>query len=212
MGLHPKLKEYKKSKHCKTFSKTLKHIEKDLAKLNSTDFDAEILPVESPKSLLRRFWDPGYGDAEEVLAISTEIDDCPVEIFVPMGKAGIAPPYIIGVTLPVPMTGRAEYRRGVLGGKWHLEPKDKARAKDLKRTLPSVKMKQHQTSRKLPVGVDYTIKVAYSLEPTEDGQTEWMTHSGYEGSALTGGSRPRVIKYLEAIPEVLALLQKWNGN
>ena len=210
MGLHPKLTEFRKAKHIKAFSKTLKHIESDLKKLGSMDFDAKIATCGSSKSLWQRFFAPGYGDLEEELIISTRVQGCSAEIAVPMGKAGFAPPYMIQVILPVPINGRAEYRRGILGSKWHLEPEDKSHIADLKRALPKVKMKQSQISRKLPVQVEYNIKRGYFLGPTEDGKTEWVIHAGYEGGILTGGNRPRVIKYLELIPAVEAILRKWN--
>ena len=210
MGLHPKLTEFRKAKHIKAFSKTLKHIEGDLKKLGSMDFDATIATYGSSKSLLRRFLDPGYGDLEEELLISTQIHGCSAEIAVPMGKAGFAPPFMIQVILPVPIAGRAEYRRGTFGNKWHLEPENKSRIADLKRTLPKVKMKQSQISQKLPVQLAWDIKVGYFLGPTEDGKTEWVIHAGYEGGILTGGNRPRVIKYLEVIPNIEAMLRKWN--
>ena len=142
MGLHPKLSEFKKAKHIKAFNKTLKHIESDLKKFESTDFNVTLNTYSSKKSLLKRFFDAGYGDLEEELIISTEVHGCPTEITVPIGKEGFAPPYMIQIILPVSISGQAEYRRGVLGSKWHFEPEDKSRIADLKRTIPKVKMKQ----------------------------------------------------------------------
>lgn len=210
MRPHPRLAAYKKAKHIKAFSKSLQQIESDLQKLGTMDYDVEVASYSSSKSLLRRFFDPGYGDLEEALTIWTRVHGCPVEIAVPMGKAKVALPFMMQVILPVPMTGRAEYRRGTFGSKWHVEPEDKSRVADLKQTLPKVKMKQVQTSRQVPVQVTYDVKVGYTLEPTRDGRTEWVIHGGYEGGLLTGGNRPQVLKYLELIPAVEAMLSKWN--
>jgi hypothetical protein len=115
MGLHPKLTEFRKAKHVRAFRKTLKHVESDLKKLGATNFDAKIAAYGSSKSLLGRFLDPGYGDLEEELIVSTQVHGCSAEITVPMGKAGFAPPYMIQIILPVPIIGRAEYRRGTFG-------------------------------------------------------------------------------------------------
>jgi len=129
---------------------------------------------------------------------------------VPIAEKGVTMPYSICVELPVPMTGRAEYRRGTLGNKWHCEPKNKRLIADLKRSLPKVEMKhQHQVQR-LAVTYVYKPDVGYCLEPTADGKTEWTIHSGYHGGMLTGGYRPRIHKYLEVIPTVEALLRKWK--
>jgi hypothetical protein len=202
MRLHPELTEFKKAKHIKAFNKILKKMEKDLKKLGSPAFDATITAAGSPRSLLRRFFDPGYGDLEEVLTVLTQVYQCPVEIAVPMGKAGIALPFMMHIILPVPIRGRAEYRRGRFRSKWHLAPEDKGRIADLKRTLPKVKVKQNQISKKVPVQVEWKVEVPYFLGPTGDGRTEWIVHAGYEGGMLTGGNRPPVVKYLKAIPAV----------
>ncbi len=209
MRPHPKLVAFKNAKYIKAFSKTLKGIESDLNKLGATDLEAYITAFDSPKSLVRRFFDPGYGDLEEVLTVVTRVHGCPVEIGVPMGKTGVAPPFVLHVVLPVPITGLAEYRRGTLHSKWHLEPENKSRIADLKRTLPKVRMQQTQTSRSAPVQVVWKVEAGQILGPTGDGRTEWIVQSGYEGGLLTGGNRPMVGKYLEAIPAVEGMLRKW---
>jgi hypothetical protein len=73
-------------------------------------------------------------------------------------------------------------------------------------------MKQVQQSAKLPVQVDFDVPVGYSLRPTEDGKTEWTVHAGYEGSAMPGRRRPMVGKYLKAVPDVKAMLNRWDAG
>jgi len=211
MGVHPKLRGFSRVKHIKAFSKYLKGIEKDLEKLGCIDFDVEIVPFGSSRSFLGKlFLGPDYEKPEEVLAVLAEVHGCPVAILVPIAEKGVTMPYSICVELPVPMTGRAEYRRGTLGNKWHCELKNKRLIADLKRSLPKVEMKhQHQVQR-LAVTYVYKPDVGYCLEPTADGKTEWTIHSGYHGGMLTGGYRPRIHKYLEVIPTVEALLRKWK--
>jgi hypothetical protein len=127
-----------------------------------------------------------------------------------MGAAGLPPPFMMEVILPVPMTGMAAYLRGTLRNRWHVEPEDKSRIADLKRTLPKVKMKQTQTSSREAVQAIWKIEAGHVLEPTEDGRSAWRVESAYEGGALTGGNRPQVRKYLEVIPAVEAMLRKWS--
>jgi hypothetical protein len=122
----------------------------------------------------------------------------------------VAPPFMLQVILPVPMTGSAAYRRGTLRTRWDVEPEDKSRIADLKRTMPKVKMKQTQTSNREAVQVTWKVETGHLLEPTEDGRTAWILESGYEGGVLTGGNRPQVRKYLEVIPAVEAMLRKWS--
>jgi hypothetical protein len=207
MGVHPKLMGFSKVKHIKAFSKYLKGIEKDLEKLGCIDFDVDIASFGSSRSFLGKlFRGPDYEEPEEVLVVSAKVHGCPVEILVPIAEKGVTMPFSIWIELPVPMTGRAEYRGGTLRNKWHCEPKDKRRIADLKRSLPKVEM-THVCSR---IGLMYHIKIGYWLEPTADGKTEWTILSGYHGGMLTGGYRPRIQKYLEVIPTVEALLRKWN--
>jgi hypothetical protein len=203
--------ELRGAKHARAFRKILKGIEKDLQRLGAHGLFVSVSGVTQPgrgwlSSLLRG---PGYGETEEVMVVSTELHGCDIEVAVPMGREGFAPPYSIRVLIPVPMTGTAELRKGVVGKRWHLDRDDKARVADLKRTLPSVKMKQTQVGTKLPVQVDFTVPVGYSLRPTGDGNTEWTVHAGYEGSRVAGRERPWVGKYLKAIPDVEAMLRRW---
>lgn len=209
MAVHPKLRGFSRVKHIKVFSKYLKGIEKDLEKLGCTDFDVEIIPFGSSRSFLGKlFLGPDYKKPENVLGVSAEVHGCPVAILVPIAEKGVTMPYSICVELPVPMTGRAEYRRGTFGNKWHCEPKNKRLIADLKRSLPKVEMKhQHQVQR-LAVTYEYKLNIGYCLEPTAEGKTEWTIHSAYRGGMLTGGYRPRIYKYLEVIPAVEALLRK----
>ena len=210
MRLHPKLVGFEHAKHIKRFNKILKQIESDLKKLGVTDFDAEIAASGRSRSLAQRFFGLGQGDFEELMTVLMQAHGCPVEIAVPMGAAGVAPPFMLQVILPVPMTGSAEYRRGTLRTRWHVEPEDKSRVADLKRTLPKVKMKQTQTSHREAVEVVWKVPIGHLLEPTGEGRTAWILMSAYEGGALTGGNRPQVGKYLEVIPAVEAMLRKWS--
>lgn len=213
MGVHPKLTGFSKVKHIKAFSKYLKGIEKDLEKLGCIDFDVDIVSFGSSRSFLGKlFRGPDYEEPEEVLVVSAEVHGCPVEILVPIAEKGVTMPYSICIELPVPMTGRAEYRRGTLRNKWHCEPKNKRLIADLKRSLPKVEMKHQHQVQKGVVTYVYEIKVGYCLEPTADGRTEWTILSGYQWGLLIGGYRPRIERYLKVIPTVEALLRQWNDG
>lgn len=210
MRLHPKLVGFEHAKHIKRFNKTLKGIEKDLEKLGVTDFQAQIGASGFSRSLAQRYFGLGLGELEETMVILAQVHGCPVQIGVSMGTGGLALPLVMEVILPVPTTGSAAYRRGTLRTRWHVEPEDKSRVADLKRTIPKVNMKQTQTSSREAVQAVWPIEAGHVLEPTEDGRTAWTIRSGYEGSILTGGNRPQVGKYLEVIPAVEAMLRKWS--
>lgn len=206
--MHEKIKPYRKAKHAKVFSKFLKGIEKDLQKNNAGEFDVVVDSYVEPQSMLDRFLglfrSHGFDDPEESMLISTVVYGCVVEIFVPIAHGGITMPYFIYVELPVSMQGRAEYRRGALHNKWYYEPKNKQRASQLKNALPKVQM-GHMSGN-----IIYETKIGYILEAKDAEKTVLTISSGYDGGTLTGGYRPRVHKYIEAIPALLDILKNWE--
>jgi hypothetical protein len=205
MGIHPKLSKFSKVKHIKAFSNLLKDIEKELAKVGCTDFYADIVSSGVPeRSLMARlFRSRDYNQPEDTLVISTKVHGCLVEIIQPLTVGGIPMPYVIRVILPVPITRRAEYRVNRWGhSKWHCEPGDKEHLKDLEHSMPKISMVH-------PAGhIRYNIEIGSSLEPISGGKTEWMIHTGYEG---TFSISPKIQKYLKAIPTVESMLRKWRN-
>lgn len=211
MAIHPKLITFSKVRNIRAFNNYLQGIQRELEKLGAIDFDVEVISSGSSKwSLFRRIIGRGFSEAESVLLVRAEVHGCQVEIQLYMSERRTAMPYFIIVELPVPMKGRAEYRRGTFGSNWYFEPKDKSRIAGLQRSLPKVKMIQdHAINSK---GIIYKIERGHLLEPTKNDKTRWIVQTGYEGGFWTGGNRPRILKYLEAIPTVKALLQKWKDS
>src|SRR5690242_18626070 len=170
MAVHPKLIPFSKNKNISAFNKYLQGIQKDLEKLGGIDFDVEVISSGSSKwSLFRRIIGLGFSESEEVLLVRAEVYGCPVEIELYMSERRTAMPYFIIVELPVPMSGRAEYRRGTFGSNWYFEPKNKSRIAGLKRSLPKVKMIQDNAINSK--GIYYKIERGHLLEPTENGKT-----------------------------------------
>ena len=197
----------------KARKKALKAIRSDLTKLGCVPSDVQVTSAKGVgRRLLSFLSGPGFGDTEEVLWVSAEVHDCRAEIAVPIAKWGFTPPYLIDVHLPVPIDGRAEYRRGALGKRWHCEPRDKAHLADLKKTVPKARMNENQVSKKVPVQCVYRVEVGHTLESAEDGGTSWTINTAYEGGFLSGRHRPRVGKYLSAIPAVRGMLERWSGR
>jgi hypothetical protein len=205
MAIHPKLQQFSKAKYIKGYSGFLTDIGKDLARLNCSGFNAEIVSFGAQrKSLLARlFTSPDRQTPEEVMTISTVLYRCPVEIALPISLQGIPMPYTLRVILPVAMTGRAECRAGKAwgGNGWHCEPPDKKRSKDLKQSLPSIGF-IHRFGH-----VGYSVPITSTLQAIGHNKTEWLVHTVYEG---TFSLHPRVYRYLAAIPTVQSLLGKWK--
>ncbi len=192
--------------------KALKAIEGDLKRLGSVPSDVQVTSAKGVgRRILSLLTGPGFGDTEEVLCVSADVYDCHVEIAVPIAKWGFTPPFVMDVHLPVPIDCRAEYRRGALGKRWRCEPKDKEHVAALKKTVPKARMKENQVSKRVPVQCEYKVDVGHAFEPAEDGGTHWMIHTAYEGGFLSGGHRPRVGKYLAAVPAVREMLEGWHG-
>lgn len=207
MSNHPKLYGLSNIKHQRAFSRYLRGIEKDFKSLDISDYEVEFSSKKSSKSFLQRFiLNQGFKEALETMVVSTELAECPVEIYISKSRSNVNMPYSICIELPVPMTGQAEFRRGSIGSKWNYMPKNRNRLADLRRAIPKVKMTQQHGS------LVYLIKIGHFLKPISVNKTIWQIESGYEGNALTGGYRPRVSKFLKAIPTVKALLIKWNTN
>lgn len=206
------LQGFKKARHYKTFRNIFKRMRKDMAAAGIHDLEVEITRVDTGRSRLRRFFDPGFGETEEIMEIFAEKEGCQIEILIPMGKGGIAPPYLMEVRIPVPMDGTAEYSKGSFGFKWHLDPDSKVRKADLKNTMPKVNTRQSSISKKMPVQGIWKIPTPHSLASVDEGNTSWVIHAGYEGGAFSGGSRPRVRKFIEAIPKVADMLGKWQDQ
>jgi hypothetical protein len=207
MAHHPRLQSLSNTKHLKAFTKSLKGIEKDFDELGGLQYEVEVSQLDTSTTFLRRLLiDGGLKEAVEAMVIQTVFDACPIDIVVPMSRRRVVMPYSIFVEFPLPMTGRAEYRRGTLGNKWYCEPKNKSRLADLKNSIPKVKMIHKHGN------LAYLIKTGHLLSPIEDDKTLWQIESGYEGGMFTGGYRPRILKFLEAIPKVKALLVKWNNE
>lgn len=205
MAHHPRLKSLANVKHLKAFSKALKGIEKDFDTLGGLHYEVEVSQFDSSTSFLRRlFVDGGLKDAVEAMVVQAEIHECLVDIVVPLSRRRVAMPYSIFIELPLPMSGLAEYRRGSFGNKWRCEPKNKSHRADLRSWVPKVKM-THQHGN-----LAYLIQIGHSLESIDDDKTLWLVESGYEGSMFSGGYRPKVLKFLEAIPKVKEMLAKWN--
>lgn len=198
MKIHPKLVGFSKARHIRNFNDFLVHIEQDLNKLGYFNFDAEVVLVGSPRSTFARFFNPS-DDAEEALILLLMADDCPVEIYIPISQIGTLP-YSIGIELPMPMSGRAEYLPSTFGKpSWHVEPKNKQREKELNHLLPKNQMWQNNYG----MGIQYRIKVGQTLEPTPEGKTHWLINSGLESG------RPEIKKFLEGISTVKHLLTTW---
>lgn len=207
MAIHPKLTDFSKVKNIRVFSKSLKRIEKDFEKLGGLNYEVEVNQFNPSTSFARRHLvDGGLGDAVEAMVVHAEFHDCPVTIEVPMSRRHVTMPYSILIELPLPMTGRAEYRRGALRNIWYCEPNSKSRRADLKNSLPKVKMAHAHGN------LAYILKIGHSLEPMENNKTMWQIFSGYEGGMFSGGYRPRVLEFLRAIPMVKELLVKWNDR
>ena len=207
MAIHPNLTDFSKVKNIRVFSKYLKGIEKDFEKLGGLNYKVEVNQLDPSTSFLRRlFIDGGLKDVVEAMVVQTAVHDCQVDIVVPMSRRRVAMPYSIFIELPLPMTGQAEYRKGAMGSKWYCEPKNRRIRADLKSTIPKVKMMHRHGN------LAYLIKIGHSMRPDNKDKTIWQIESGYEGSMFTGGYRPRIRKFLEAIPKVKALLVTWNND
>lgn len=194
-------------KHGKAFRKLSRKIERDLNKLGITKFETEI--TKEHRSLFKKIFTDGYGDTQETLIIYSGFNEYAFNIYVPMAKGSVPPPYLIEFTIPVPMKGLAEYRYSPLKNKWVTHPKDKSRVKDLKSTIPKPKMKQTQVSKKAPMAFKYRVDIGHSLSGNEDGTTTWLVTSGYEGGMFSGGNRPKINKYITSLPKVRKMLETW---
>ena len=214
MKVHPKLVNFRQKKYFKVFNKYLRGIESDLGSIGAADFDAEVYTVGGPKSILGRIatmlLDVGYGNPEEALVVTTQVHECPVEILVPIGVGKISIPYEILVDLPGAIPSHVVYRKGLTGFRWQSEPKNKTLIQQLKKVMPKA-IKKQKMQQKGTGGAFYWFKVeeCYELQRINSSHTEWSICSGYEGSLLTGGYRPRISRYLEAIPNLIKVLASW---
>jgi len=205
MAVHPKLAEFKNAKFIKVFNKYLGGIESDLERIGVRDFQAEVLTVGSqsvPGRVGTALLGLGYSKPQEALNIVTQVYECPVEILVPVGVGKISLPYIMSVILPGNFSWHVVYKKTITGFKWQSEPKNKDLTNQLKKATPKAikKQKQHQKA------LEYILKQCYEFQSAGQGNVEWLIYSGYQGGMLSGGYRPRVTDYLEAIPQVKAAL------
>ncbi len=195
----------------KTFKNYFRQIANDIDKLGDYTCDASVFSYKSKHQLLSRLGElfivPSSYNAEEILSIRFQLHTWPIEILIPIGKQKIKFPYYIIVTFPTPIDGDIIYKKGALGYKWKSDYKKDPRIRDLKKVLPRL-IKKHKQYKK---GLYYNILVGYILQSVEGSKTELLIHSGYEGGGLTGGYRPRPLRYLVKIPAIDKLLNQWNN-
>jgi len=186
MAIPPKLMEFSDAKHVKLFSKYLKGIEKDLQKVGGADYQAEVIGFGQNKPsgwfFSSKRFHQNYSEPDESLIVEAEVHGCNVEIEVPITRKKVELPYFIFIGLRVPMTGQAEFRRGKFRNKWHLDPDDNKRKRDLKRSLPKITMIQAKGTP--DSALVHEIEVGHLLKPGDDGNTVWTVNSGYNGGIL----------------------------
>ncbi len=212
MALPEPLKRYQGEPGLRTYAKIYRMVEKEYVKLGAKVVTSELLSKKDDRSALRRFFAlEKADDADHWLSIDTLIDGRLLRLTAPF-RRGLTLPYSLEIRLRPRIDFSASYRKNLLRApQWEfspLSPRFKGRHAELE-ALKIPKVGWRHDSSGLPVLISEGMKLAPApVDP--NGPTAFTVISAYQGFLFNVG--PRVTRYVEAVPRLEALLDKWNAE